>query len=630
MYTHPIVHFNTLVVLSLAMSSGPAASRTWTPSSPEAQVPVLPNAAGEVRHHRLVPCASGILGQNDLLDLLPLNMSFSERIECGSFGVPLDWADPDIGHTQIHYARYPAAPGVNREGTIFVDPGIYSLGFISLPGEAVTRQQTWMLYGALNLQKMIQGKYDIVVWNPRGYTSHPGLTAPSFARCFDTREDRDWFYAFNRLSLGLEVALDNQMEFFREQTHGDAKGWLQLQAAMIEACILKQNTTMLRYMGTAATVRDLVAMADFFDGPGSAVNFRGTESGARIGQYLLQMFPERAGRIVLQAPQDLEAYLHQESYETWREDVLHAENSVGRYVDFCMKAANQTCSRYWHTRYEQSLDEDEDGMALTHLNLFGIIRKKYLGWKNSREVDVKNAALGSALKPIKWGNWTLSAADLLYELQQIPHIEDLTLGMMPIYCGDKASDYNPEVAEGRTREIAAMLEDDIHLAPLFSSSMFPKLEYLCHLWPFRAVERLTLDVGNPAPKVPAVAPLVIQYSDDPLARHHPLSKVVPGIESARGVLQMKFGVLGIDPNTCMGDVFLEYLVHGKLPARSICYGDAQLDGAPLSGTPMTGVSASAVAALGFAVVFLIIAAVLRIRSARGTVQLAQGKARGGR
>ena len=72
--------------------------------------------------------------------------------------------------------------------------------------------------------------------------------------------------------------------------------------------------------------------------------------------------------------------------------------------------------------------------------------------------------------------------------------------------------------------------------------MFPTIDYLCHLWPFRAVERLTMDANNTEPKTPAVAPLVIQYSDDPLARHHPLSKVAPGIEGARSVMQMKFGV----------------------------------------------------------------------------------------
>lgn len=45
---------------------------------------------------------------------------------------------------------------------------------------------------------------------------------------------------------------------------------------------------MLRYMGTAATVRDLVAMADTFDGAGSPINFWGMHHGSLIGSYLVK------------------------------------------------------------------------------------------------------------------------------------------------------------------------------------------------------------------------------------------------------------------------------------------------------------------------------------------------------
>ena len=35
----------------------------------------------------------------------------------------------------------------------------------------------------------------------------------------------EWSYVYHRLALGLiDVAVDNQMVFFREQTHEDAKG----------------------------------------------------------------------------------------------------------------------------------------------------------------------------------------------------------------------------------------------------------------------------------------------------------------------------------------------------------------------------------------------------------------------
>ena len=150
-YTLATDPLNMLIIVSLAIVSGLAAARLSTPLDLDvqvgwysqllrlelskliclrlsrAQVPISHNAASGLQQHRLVPCASGILGQNGLLEMLPPDVSFSERIECGSFDIPLDWADPDIGYTQIHYTRYPAAPDVKREGTIFVDPGMQAV-----------------------------------------------------------------------------------------------------------------------------------------------------------------------------------------------------------------------------------------------------------------------------------------------------------------------------------------------------------------------------------------------------------------------------------------------------------------------------------------------------------------------
>ena len=97
------------------------------------------------------------------------------------------------------------------------------------------------------------------------------------------------FYLRASEKVGIDLAWDDDMEFLREQTYDDAKKWLRLQSMVVEGCIRKQSdVAMFSYMGTAASVRDMVAMADFFDGPGSAINFWGIESGARVGQYLLQ------------------------------------------------------------------------------------------------------------------------------------------------------------------------------------------------------------------------------------------------------------------------------------------------------------------------------------------------------
>ncbi|KAI0655670.1 hypothetical protein C8Q70DRAFT_408563 [Cubamyces menziesii] len=576
------------------------------------------------------------MGERRLLERLPPGFPLSENIECGFFDIPLDWAHPELGHQQLHYARYLAAPDVQREGTIFVHPG-----YRPSPGTSITPQQAWMLGEAAQVHESTQGKYDLVVLGTRGNRGRADLsTSSGQVDCFDTVEEKQAFYLRASEELGTEPAWDDQMHFIREQTHEDAKNWLRIQSMVVEECIRKQNTTTLSYMGTAATVRDLVALADFFDGPNSAINFWGLESGALVGQYLLQMFPERAGRVLLQAPHDLNAYLHQDSYDMWREDVTYAHDVIDRFVEFCVRTEEQDCSTYW-----ANVIVGDDSLGWGHWILLNNARSMFMGWRNSLEVDLNNTALTSAFKPVV-DNFTIDFVTLLSNAQHVEReliLDDDALGLMPWYCGDKVVDNNADTAAKRMREIAAMLEDDIHLAPLFSSSIFPPLDYLCHLWPVRAVERLALKLEEEIQPTLATAPLVIQYSECPFARRLPLSNVVPGIEGAREVVQMKLsGMLGFRPDTCMGDIIARYLSDGELPDRSVCDGNVRFD-ADVKGAvhvPASGRDAwwaellqlarreavFAATVLGVITAFVVVVTiVLKNRGANGSVRLGEGK-----
>ncbi|KAI0334248.1 hypothetical protein GY45DRAFT_1318725 [Cubamyces sp. BRFM 1775] len=350
-----------------------APARISAASLADAQLPLSPDEPLHSKRHTLIPCAT-MLG-----DLVSAIEPFFRDIdtECGLFDVPLDWAHPEVGDQQIYYARYRATPDVEREGTIFIDPGRSPPGMLSIDWMG---RQSWMLTEVPVVHASTLGKYDLVVFSTRGNWGHPNLnlnSSPSRVECFDTKEDKWAFYLRASEELGIEPAWDDQMHFIREQTREDAKNWLHLQSMAVEECIRKQNTTMLTYIGTAAAVRDLVAMADFFDGPSSAINFWGLESGARIGQYLLEMFPERTGRVLLQAPQDLNAYLYQDSYEVWRDDITHAHLTIDHFVEFCVRTGDQDCSTYW-----ADLIIDDGDMMWYQWRLFDVAQRRMsLGWR---------------------------------------------------------------------------------------------------------------------------------------------------------------------------------------------------------------------------------------------------------
>ena len=61
-----------------------------------------------------------------------------------------------------------------------------------------------------------------------------------------------------------------------------------VQEKIVEHCLAQTDSSLLPYVGTAATTRDLAAMADAFDGAGSPINFWGMGLGSLIGSYLLE------------------------------------------------------------------------------------------------------------------------------------------------------------------------------------------------------------------------------------------------------------------------------------------------------------------------------------------------------
>ena len=78
------------------------------------------------------------------------------------------------------------------------------------------------------------------------------------------------------------------MQWTRLQNLSDAYAFLKVREQVVSRCLQDETTRkMMQYVGTAATTRDLVAMADAFDGPGSPINFWSMYEGSLVGSHLL-------------------------------------------------------------------------------------------------------------------------------------------------------------------------------------------------------------------------------------------------------------------------------------------------------------------------------------------------------
>ena len=114
-----------------------------------------------------------------------------------------------------------------------------------------------------------------------------GVRSPGDVLCFADGNDYTSFW-----NGTIELEGINMIGNFTDQQDIDA---LLSQADAMQQkydelgvrCQQHSDGQYLRYIGTAATVRDLVAMVDALDGPGAPVNFVGLSYGTIIGSWLL-------------------------------------------------------------------------------------------------------------------------------------------------------------------------------------------------------------------------------------------------------------------------------------------------------------------------------------------------------
>lgn len=122
-------------------------------------------------------------------------------------------------------------------------------------------------------------------WDPRGV----GDTVPR-AECFETRAEERKFWQGTIPSVGIEARgnftdqrdLD---EFYSQVDEVDT-----LLKEYGQRCIAYSPDT-FQYIGSAAAVRDMIAMHDLLEGKDKPVNYYGLSYGTIIGSYFINSEP---------------------------------------------------------------------------------------------------------------------------------------------------------------------------------------------------------------------------------------------------------------------------------------------------------------------------------------------------
>ncbi|MEU9172436.1 alpha/beta hydrolase [Streptomyces sp. NPDC048420] len=350
--------------------------------------------------------------------------------QCATLKVPLDWSKPEGETIGLALIRAKAR-GDDRIGSLlfnFGGPGLTGVG--TMPAYAATAS-------------LLREHYDLVSWDPRGVGASEGV------RC---RGDKE---------IQAAEAVDATPD-----TPAEERAYLRDAADFARGCE-KDAGRLLAHVSTTDTARDMDLMRQVLGD--SEMHYFGISYGTQLGGVYAHLFPEKVGRLVLDAVVDPSADM-----------VGHRENQARgfqRALDNYLKSTGQDPAEGTR-RIADLLDRiDADpldtfsGRKLTQVLAFtGIVLPLYSkdSWPS----------LTSALQTAEQGDGSelLALADDYNERDASGHYGLLPHSQRVISCLDDKQ--RPTLAEAKR-----LLPEFERVSPVFGPFLGWDSAGWCHDWP---------------------------------------------------------------------------------------------------------------------------------------------------
>ncbi|MEV5080802.1 alpha/beta hydrolase [Streptomyces sp. NPDC056159] len=429
---------------------------------------------------------------------------------CATLKAPLDWSRPD-GET-IGLSLIRARAAAERTGSLlfnFGGPG--GSGVATLPSYA-------------SEVTALRQRYDLVSWDPRGVGGSSGV------RC---RSDRRI-----QASEAIDVTPD---------TAAEERAYFQDAADFGQGC-RKAAGELLAHVSTTDTARDMDLIRHVL---GEArMHYFGMSYGTELGGVYAHLFPQRVGRVVLDAVVDPTA-----------DSVGHALNQTRgfqRALDAYLKSTGQDPERGSRKIADllrridaEPLPTTSSGRKLTQTSaLTGIALPLYSksGWP----------ALTSALAAAEQGDGSglLSLADAYNDRDDSGRYGTTTHAQRVISCLDAKQRPTPE-------EARKLLPEFERISPVFGAFMAWDTAGWCHDWPVPG------QYDTPQVSAPSAAPiLLIGNTGDPATPYEGARRMADALGKGVGVeLTWKgegHGAYG-SGSDCVDSTVNAYLLHGTVP-----------------------------------------------------------------
>jgi pimeloyl-ACP methyl ester carboxylesterase len=245
-----------------------------------------------------------------------------ERFLCANLEVPLEYENPSFGTTVIAWMRLNAA---NSSGTdILFNPG----------GPGNSGINYFLNGGADKIIGLTGGRYNAVSFDPRGVNAS-GIDLT----CFPSRPD---------IAEGFTVG----QQVTDEEKYAEAVGYGRW-------CTEANKNTTAHYAGTVAVVQDMMHFTELqatLNGKkaeDALIWYYGVSYGTVIGHTLASKYPDRIGRIIVDANVDSDSYYNGNSDNS----VATADDGVKYFFDVCAEAGEKKCPFASNSSSAEDLEE---------------------------------------------------------------------------------------------------------------------------------------------------------------------------------------------------------------------------------------------------------------------------------
>ncbi|PVF95173.1 alpha/beta-hydrolase [Serendipita vermifera] len=509
--------------------------------------------------------------------------------ECTTFQVPLDWGDRSKGVIPLSVIRLPASVQP-RQGYMFYNPG----------GPGAPGTMSLAQYGK-EMQRQLGDSWDVVSWDPRGVLeSGPNITLfASDGEYFDfwaQLQGKDKLKAHGNLTTLSDV------EHFMSQVPA-----FDSMAQSFNTMMIQKNGDNLKYIGSCAVTRDLVALVDAIYGQGADVNFWGSSYGTLLATYLTQMFPERVGKVIIDGVLEPYSYSNKSPMDWLETDVASAEQALVKWTELCVANGDQcrlaamgnNTAQGVHKLLEDLLDavyRNYDGTVwdIIHdrnnetvasnprkwmfstitVNLYGALYSSDMGRMTSEllvsVIEDVASVNNSTTKRRREANALTAPISLrrVIPYASLAAVEEniyppylLSLVTLAIFCGD-AIDSRGQTTKDLFERIVKASQT---VSPNFASQMAESnTRGFCHRWTTRAVERLPKKMNFK----PKNVVLVIGNSEDPITPYSSAKSLASSSHLGNKARLVKYNVLGhttsAAPSTCI-DGIIRNFVNGQPP-----------------------------------------------------------------